>query len=283
MDIISLIKNTYPDFSKNEKKIGSYVLDNISECTNLTIYDLAERVDLSPSAVTRFIKKMHMESYAQFKNYLIRADVSHEAGSVKDVLHWQLPMDEMISPISSTVFEVCDDSMKINFGKHLDSAIQFLLDANTIFCYGYGGTANVARDFQHKMLRLSKQCIFLEEGNYGLQNLSAATQHDVLLVVSFSGETLAALNAARRALSKDMTVISICRYGTTTLSSISRITLHVSNIALYDASLSAVFRKYGLNIIVDLLYIGMAKSKFESPEDNIQHYLEQAEMFDFNL
>ena len=52
------LKEFQESFTKNEKKISHYLLENIDEIKVLNTYDLAVKCDVSQASVVRFAKKL---------------------------------------------------------------------------------------------------------------------------------------------------------------------------------------------------------------------------------
>jgi len=64
--LIAIQKN-YLNFSKNEKVIANYILQNSPEINNMKITELANRTSTSISTITRFVKKIGCKSYSDMK------------------------------------------------------------------------------------------------------------------------------------------------------------------------------------------------------------------------
>ena len=92
-----------------------------------------------------------------------------EVGTIEDILQWSTDYSEMSDKIVSIISQVCDDALKINDISSFNQAIEWIEQANIIYFVALGQSVLAARDLQHKLMRLLKRCIYLEDSNYGLQ------------------------------------------------------------------------------------------------------------------
>ncbi|MGL6167086.1 MAG: MurR/RpiR family transcriptional regulator, partial [Fusobacteriaceae bacterium] len=61
------LKEYQESFTKNEKKISNFLLENIEEIKVLNTYDLASKCDVSQASVVRFAKKLGFKGFPEFK------------------------------------------------------------------------------------------------------------------------------------------------------------------------------------------------------------------------
>lgn len=281
MDAYIKIKNHYDFLPASDKKIAAYILEQPHDFIRESISELARNTGVSTASISRFVRKIGYQNLSTLKNEILTETTLKEMqdpGNVKDVLHWDMDLANILPLTISTILEICEDTLRINTIEKIRSFIHYIETADTIYLCGYGASATSVRDFQHKLLRLKKRCIYLEDSNHDQQNLNAARKEDSLVCISFSGKTKRILNAVKEAHSIGMKVVSITRFGNTPLSAASDETLYVSNIANAEADVSSIFRKYGQHLLVDILYIGLAKQISTDPEAQIsdfvnQHYL----------
>ncbi|MEB3364016.1 hypothetical protein SDC49_10635 [Lactobacillus sp. R2/2] len=67
MNPLIAIQKNYLNFSKNEKVIANYILQNSPQINNMKITELARHTSTSISTITRFVKKIGCQSYSDMK------------------------------------------------------------------------------------------------------------------------------------------------------------------------------------------------------------------------
>lgn len=65
--IIQLIRNTYTDLRKSERKVADYVLGHADEVIHMRIVDLAQEARVSEPTVVRFCRAIGYNSFQSFK------------------------------------------------------------------------------------------------------------------------------------------------------------------------------------------------------------------------
>ena len=278
MDILKVIENYIPVCSGVDRKISEFLLSSTGRASETSIYELAEILGVSTASISRYAKKLGLRSFAELKKNLIRMKTLQEKrqlGTVEDKLGWDNDYHGMQISIISTITEVCSDVFKINDIRTFEAAIALIEKSRTVYFVALGSSILAAKDLQHKLMRLRKQCIFIDDADYGLQNVLVATEGDVIVASSFDGATAKVLGAVTASRRKGVKVIGITRYRDNPLTNLSDISLYVPNIAASDSNLSSIFRRYGQMTVVDLIYIGLAKKLYKNPEESIEQYNEE--------
>ena len=236
----------------------------------MSIRKLSESADTSTASVLRFVRRLGFSGFSDFKTELIRClaigvkDKKNNSGSVEDKINWSDSFDSIKNKFVLTITDIVKGVMLINENEEYYKITDAIKNADTIYFIALGSSLLAARDMQHKLMRLRKRCIFLEDSNYGLQNIVIATKRDVIIAFSFDGKSKKVINAVLQAKERDVTVISITKYSQNRLENLAVYSLYVPNIAIDDSSLSSVFRRYGQLVVADLIYINLAKNNFRS-------------------
>src|SRR5699024_2181374 len=74
--IITTIESTRHKFTKKEHVIADYIISNLSEVPDLTISDMAEKIEVAPASLSRFCKKTGIETYNNLRIMTSKASVS---------------------------------------------------------------------------------------------------------------------------------------------------------------------------------------------------------------
>lgn len=71
MEFAGRVKGHYYGLSKTEKKIADYLLEHATTARHLSIQELAEDIDVSMSAISRFTKKVGYSNYQEMRLQLV--------------------------------------------------------------------------------------------------------------------------------------------------------------------------------------------------------------------
>ena len=71
MSIYLRIKNNFESFTKSEKKVARYCLDNLLDISQLTVQELSANVQCGEATIFRFCKKINYDSFYDFKNEVL--------------------------------------------------------------------------------------------------------------------------------------------------------------------------------------------------------------------
>ncbi len=284
INVFTNIENILLECSESEKKIALFILNNPRKVLELPVKEVAAMIGTSTASISRFTRKLGIRNYKELKQYLIVEIVKQEKEvdkfSIEDKLSWDNSYEDMRKQMLASINAVCKGTLEINSVENLMKVVKDINNANIIYFFALGSSVLPARDLQHKLMRLGKRCIFLEDNNYGIQNLIQADERDMLIIVSFDGSQNRVIGTAKKAKNKNIKLLSITKFASNRLKGLSDHSICVPNIAVDDASLSSLFRRYGQLTAVDLIYIGLAKLIYPDPNEEIEKYNKTVEKID---
>lgn len=244
------IKIHYDSFSKAEKKIADFLMQNPDRILPLYITELAELCDTSEATIVRFSKRLGFDGYQQLKIAIAQESKSH-------------PINESIrqDDTAGDIFQkVCDDiycslekTKKAIDGKGLECCCQAILNSNNILVCGLGNSASVAIDASHKIFRLGLNAHAYTDNH--MQAIAAAhtDEKSVLIGISHSGASKDILQAMEIAKRNGATTVAITSLGKSPIDK-------VSDIILQTVSDETNYRILGLSsritqlAIIDAIY-----------------------------
>ena len=148
------------------------------------------------------------------------------------------------------------DDARSNLDYHLiGRAVDALAQAKKIEFYGLGASASVAVDAQHKFFRLNTPVVAYTDIMMQRMSAAATGRGDVVVVISYTGRTIATVEAASLAKAAGATVIGITTPGSP-LAKLCSITLGVETAEDTDVYTPAISRLVHL-AIVDVLATGV--------------------------
>jgi DNA-binding MurR/RpiR family transcriptional regulator len=257
-DILAVIQENMPTFSKGQKRIANYILESYDKAAFMTASKLGKTVNVSESTVVRFASELGYDGYPSMQKSLQkmirnrltavqRIEVSYDRFGDQDVLTSVLQSD--IEKIRLTLEEIDHQSF--------DKAVDAIVSARKLYIIGVRSAASIAT-FLHFYFNLIFDNVVMVAANTSsevFENLIKVGPDDVVIGVSFprySSRTVRAMSFAR---DRGATTISITDSEASPLAPISTYTLKarsdmasfvdslVAPLSLVNALLVAVSRK----------------------------------------
>ena len=189
-DLISTLNSQNKDFSKGQRQIASYIVDNYDKAAYMTASKLGSAVSVSESTVVRFAIELGFEGYPEFQHALQeivrikltsfqRMDVTNSLIGDGDVLTKVLNSD--IDKLKRTIDEIDR--------KAFDASVESLVSAENIYIIGTGSSAMLASSLGH-----SFQMIF---DNVKILDASSADEIYTQILNVASGDVIVAISFPR--------------------------------------------------------------------------------------
>ncbi|MFB7142832.1 MurR/RpiR family transcriptional regulator [Gottfriedia sp. NPDC056225] len=266
------IKESINTLTESEKKVANYILNSPEAVLGMLIDDLALKSKTSKAAIIRMCKRLNYKGYREFSidlasNITNQIQNEHKYTDIK-------PGDtikSIIRNVGNNHKQSIEDTQLVLEINEIENAVLALCKAKIITFYGVGASGLVAMDAFQKFLRINKKTFFYPD--YHLQGMSTAniSNGDVIIAISYSGETTDTVEMANIAKETGATVISITRFGENTLSKLSDINLFLSSPDTTIRS-SAMGSRIGQLYILDILFSGVASMEYA----DIEKYLDRS-------
>ncbi|CAM3446905.1 HTH-type transcriptional regulator RpiR [Streptococcus pluranimalium] len=186
----SRMKPEHSQFSDSDKQIIAYLVANLDDISNSSIHDLAKKIKVSSSTLSRFTKKIGYDSFQDFKLDAHKAnmekEISQEAffGDI-DV---NLTNKENLNRIFYNNINSLKSTAKIVSEENFQKAVELISESSSFSFFGLGGSNAVAAIAYHKFLRTSLNTRFHTDFHYQQMIASTLTSDDCALVISHSGQ-----------------------------------------------------------------------------------------------
>ena len=122
-----------------DKKIESFIAQNSDIVLSSSIHTLSEKIGVSPSSISKFIKKIGYRSYSRFKVHLAQKNTK--------TIDEQIEKDDSIKTIQSKLFSTVTRSYEMTLELLDDSAlnniISLMRNAKKIYAFGVGASGMV--------------------------------------------------------------------------------------------------------------------------------------------
>lgn len=276
------LKEYQESFTKNEKKISNFLLENTDAIKVLNTYDLAIKCDVSQASVVRFAKKLGFKGFPEFKIALAGDLAMRNNEKEINIIYDEIQFDDSTETLAKKVvyenIKSVEDTYKILNFEEIEKAAKTIDKANRIFILGAGFSGIIARDFQYKLWELGKNVIFETDQHIQLTNASTAGEGDVVFVISYSGQTLDIYQSILEFKDRGVKVITLTKFATNPIKDIGDISLStiVEKSNLRSTSLSSRMAQL---TVIDILYIKLIQMDRDTANRLIGDAVESVKKF----
>lgn len=265
------ISDALPALRKSERKVAELVLARPTEVIGMRIVDLARLAAVSEPTVVRFCRAVGCQGFQHFKLVMaqqLAASPSFGQIAVTDT--------DSVAQYTFKVFDSTVDTLlkvrdKLNLDM-LDRAVRALCAAKRVEFYGFGASAAVAFDAQHKFFRL--QLATAAYADPHLQNMSATSlcPGDAVVAISQSGRTRALLDSIELVKRRGAVVVALAPSATPVVQAATiPICIDVKeDIQIYTPLSSRIAHL----TVIDVLAIGVAQTKGPRLQQHLLHLQE---------
>lgn len=187
MSLAVLIEAQWLNLTANQQKIADFVLTNPFPVAIMGIEDLASATGTSSATITRFVKALGLNGYAEFRNHAVQGYQSL-LKPVKNVERAQYVSTQRVVEDSFTnavkLLETISDQVH---NPVWESTAQRILNAQRIAFLGFGISANLLQLFADRLLPFSRAQMMLT-GDCGLERVAikaaGLTPDDLLIAMA---------------------------------------------------------------------------------------------------
>lgn len=252
------ISDTLVHLRKSELKVADFVLKHPLEVIRMRIVDLAGQAGVSEPTVVRFCRAVGCTGFQDFKLALAQQLASSPSYGQIAVTDSDSTREYTHKVFDSTVDALLKvrDSLVLD---NLEAAVAAICSAGRVEFYGFGASAAVAFDAQHKFFRLQIRSSAYSDPH--LQNMSATSLNtgDVVVAISQSGRTQALLDSMELVKNAGGIVIGLAP-SSSPIAKSATIAIEVDakeDIQIYTPLSSRIAHL----AVIDVLAIGVAQKK----------------------
>lgn len=223
------VREMLTKFSTAEGKVAECVLADLNSVIGMSVDELALKCHTSKATIIRFCKTC---GYSGYRDFMLQLAVETTNNSKDEDEYCDINAGDDIATIAKSVCynnsKAIDDSYLIADIDSIEKAVNAIIPAAKIDFYGIGASYIVAEDAVSKFMRINKNCTAYASTHNQITSAVNLSKNDVAVAISWSGETMDIIEAARLAKTSGATVISLTRYGESHLSEIADIKLQLS-------------------------------------------------------
>jgi RpiR family transcriptional regulator, carbohydrate utilization regulator len=224
------IRCAYPDMTRTAKKIADYILANYEETKYLSISSLAERVSVSESMITKFVRILGIKGYQDFK---VRLALSQQSSAPAAEIFGEVSLDDDAASICRRIYnnnvETLRDSLSLLNFRDVDKAAELIVKARRVEFYGSGGSAIALANAQARFLRIGMTCFIYSDSHSQIMSASLLGRGDVAVAVSNSGRSASIVESLLVARKRGASTICITNFEQTPLTALADVRLYTSS------------------------------------------------------
>ena len=211
-NLLKSIEERMPTFSKSQKLISNYILENYDKAAYMTASKLGATVKVSESTVVRYAIELGFDGYPEFQHSLQeivrtrltsfqRMEVTNSLIGDGDVLTKVLMSD--VEKIKRTLEEIDRDAFS--------SAVDKIINAKNIFIVGIGSASVLARalNLSLRMVSDNVRLVMATSGSEIYEQIMSICPGDVMVAISFPRYSKRIASAVSFALKQGADVVAI--------------------------------------------------------------------------
>ena len=269
MDNIKLmIRERYGQMSKGEKRLSDFILENPVRILGMTAADIAEASGVSTASVIRYVKKLGAEGLDRFKLELASSmdpDEGEEWKMADPVLSKEDNLESICEKMQARTESAFKDFFYQLDRQELERAVNMVKSARKLYLLGIGSSYTVAYDLFHKLRRAGFDANCYQDINMVTEFFNYIDDRDVVIAVSYSGQSSEVLYACRQAKEKQDQVIAITRNRDSAIKAMADICLQIPD--KEDVRRVGTFESLQASLMMGwLLYLGAIQEDFERIE-----------------
>lgn len=269
MDIFFSISSNYNAFTKAEKKIAQYILNNSKKVLHMSITDLAEECKVGDTSVFRFCKTLKLKGYQDFKVALAQSIPlsDGELPQLEGEVVAQDTIGEVAKKIMTSNINALEQTYRLIEKQTVSDAVNLLINANRIIFFGIGASNATAIEAHDKFIRITPNAERASDSHIQLMKASLMSERDVAVVFSYSGSNKDIIEIAKEVKSTGAKAICITRFIKSPLTDYSDLTLLCGgNEGPLEAGSLSV--KIAQLYLIDVLYTEYFKRTLENSIKN---------------
>lgn len=257
-NILDLITEQYPAFTRSGKKLADYIFAHTTETQYLSISALAENSGVSEATITRFCRKLGLAGYNDFKLAIAKSDRVTDMGEpsgTPSTITSQDSLSSIFQKLLSANILSLTETFDLLDEKDISRAVDLLYGAHHVYCFGHGSSSVMAMEAWARFSTASTRFIHIADSHMQMLSTALATPQDVILFFSYSGATRDMEDIMKVAHKRKIPVILVTHFPKSQAAAFADVTLlcGYNESPLQSGSIAA---RMGQMLIIDCLFHG---------------------------
>ncbi|MFD1607483.1 MurR/RpiR family transcriptional regulator [Oceanobacillus luteolus] len=257
-----ILTEMLPFLPPSEKKIAAYIMEHPQEAISLTATELGKRSSTSGAAVIRLCKSLNLKGFQDLK-LRIAGDLQKENISGYRDIEPNEDSQTIIKKMTNNSIATIKETAELLSVEELDKAVEAIRGARRIHFIGVGASSIIALDAQQKFLRINKSAYAFTDMHLAATQVANADEHDVVVGISFSGETIEVAKILELANKQNAKTISLTKYGNYKVTEQADINLYTSATREPTFRSGATSSRIAQLQVIDILFMCVASLQYE--------------------
>jgi DNA-binding MurR/RpiR family transcriptional regulator len=255
----------------SEARLAAYIIENPSDAINCTASELGEKSATSASAVIRLCKSLGIKGYQELK-LRVAGDLqkANESEGYRDIRPME-KVENVIGKMTNNSIQALRETSEILLKDELSKAVEMISSAGSIHFFGIGASHIIAQDAQQKFLRIHKNATAFSDLHIAAVQVANTQPGDVVVGISFSGESIEVVKILELAKMNGATTISLTSFGSSSVSDCADIKLYTTTSKEALLRSAATSSRLAQLHVIDILFMCVTSQNF----DNAIKYIDQ--------
>lgn len=255
------LRATYRALPDAEQQVARFVEASPVETIRLPVKRLAERIGVSEASIIRFCRSIGYQGLRDLKLAL-----AAESAAPFQLINEEIQPTDSVLAVAQKVLrsdmQAITDAIAMLDERALERAVDAILHASRIECYGIGSSMPVALDAYYRFSRIGLPAAILTDPHMQAVSAAQLPESAVAFAVSHTGRTIETMNALRLARASGATCILLTSYSQTPLGRLADIEL-VTGARETAFRTEAVASRIAHLSVIDALYVAIAMRTFD--------------------
>lgn len=211
-DLLKLIKERLPKFSKSHKLIANFILEHYEKAAYMTALKLGNAVGVSESTVVRFAIGLGFEGYPELQRSL-QNHIKNKLTSLQrmDVTRNRLGDEDLIESVLNQDIDKIHRTLDIVNHEDFENAVQTIIAAKHIYIQGAMASGLLARYMYYYLRLIFDKVILVDAAGTAevYQQMIHIGEGDLLIAMSFPRYATGTIEACKFAHECGSQIIAI--------------------------------------------------------------------------
>lgn len=168
-DFLAKVHTMYNQFTKAEKKVADFILQNPKRVLFMSITELADECKVGDTSVFRFCRTMGVKGYQEFKMQLSLSihDGKEEESRLAGETSLEDSFSELAKKVLNTNMKALAETYSLLDEKVVSQTVDILHAAERIWFFGVGASLLVALKAANKFLRIEPKVYCVQDTHTG--------------------------------------------------------------------------------------------------------------------
>lgn len=183
------ISNQYDSFSKQQKKVADYVMNNIENIMYLPMSRFVDEIGVSKATLVRFAQHLGYDGFSDFKESLFTYYQDYLSPETRMRQSIEVMQDVQLSyeAIASHVIQFMEASIASIDNDSFKAAVDHICSAETLYIVGHGANEHMAQYLNFRLRRLRIPCKLITAGGRDIcEHFLTLTEKDAAVIYNFS-------------------------------------------------------------------------------------------------